>query len=68
MNKDKICRNCSIYNKEDSTCGVNIYKDGEAYEMTVKPEEQCIWDELQIEVNQIRIWKDDKNKYIEYPD
>lgn len=68
MNKEKKCKYCSIYNKDDSTCGVNIYKEGESYEMVVSPDDLCIWDELDIEVQQIRIWKDENNKYIEYPD
>jgi hypothetical protein len=64
---EKVCQNCSLYSKEHSTCGVTIIQDGELHEITTKPDDECVWEEMGIQVNQIRVWSDGKNGYIEYP-
>lgn len=64
---EKVCRNCSLYSKDHSVCGVTILNEGEHYEITTKPNDECVWEEMGIQVNQIRVWSDGKNGYIEYP-
>jgi len=62
---EQICENCSLYIKRNSTCGVNVLEDGEQYQLEVNAKDKCFWMELGIEINQIRIWTDGKNGYIE---
>ncbi len=60
-----ICKHCSLFVAKESICGVNIMQQGEIYEVTVQPQDKCLWEELGIEVKQIRMWSDGKNGYIE---
>lgn len=75
-NKKKTCGNCLLFNKEDSVCSVNILVAAEYYELKVKPTDACHWEkiekelsaefgETEIPIQQIRIWSDNKNGYIE---
>jgi hypothetical protein len=57
---EKICNNCFLYNRENSTCKVAILLNGKEYHMPVDPGDRCHMDELQIEVKQVRWWVEDE--------
>lgn len=57
---EKICNNCFLYNRENSTCKVAILLNGKEYHMPVDPGDKCHMDELQIEVKQVRWWVEDE--------
>jgi hypothetical protein len=57
---EKICNNCFLYNRENSTCKVAILLNGKEYHMPVDSGDRCHMDELQIEVKQVRWWVEDE--------
>lgn len=61
----RICKNCGLFDPKSNTCGVTVIQGGEYYEITTKPDDPCVWEEIGVEVNQIRIWSDGKNGYVE---
>jgi hypothetical protein len=74
---EKICNNCLLYNRQNSTCKVAALIDGKEYHMPVDPGDKCHMDELGIEIKQVRWWVEDKEGNpvdgdgvvkIEYPD
>lgn len=53
------CKNCLLFNREDSTCKVAILINGEEIHLPVSPEDNCHMDELGIPVEQVRWWVED---------
>lgn len=73
---EKICNNCMLFNRANSTCKVSILIDGKEVHMPVDLGDKCHMDELGIEIKQVRWWvEDEKGKptdkngtvKIEYP-
>jgi hypothetical protein len=73
---EKICNNCLLYNRENSSCKVAILLNGKEYHMPVDPGDSCHMDDIGIEIKQVRWWvEDDKGNptekdgvvKIEYP-
>lgn len=64
------CKNCLLYDKKKSYCRVAILIDGKQIHMPVFPEDHCHMDELGIEVEQVRWFKDEEKNVmkIEYPE
>lgn len=66
-----VCGNCSLYQPPDGVnegcCSVDIIEKNLLYNLSVKPSDQCFWEANNIELNQIRIWKDGTSNRIEYP-
>ena len=62
---EHICKNCGLYNRAEGICGVTVIKEGEYLEVSTNPEDRCLWEEMGVEVEQVRIWSDGKNGYIE---
>jgi hypothetical protein len=56
---DKICNNCMLYNRKNSTCKVAVILNGEEHHMPVFPEDRCHMEELGIEIQQVRWWVED---------
>ncbi len=59
MKNNKICKNCSLFNKFKKICSVAILHEGKKYNLPVSEGDQCHLDELGIEVNQVRWWVED---------
>jgi len=57
----KICNNCLLYNRENSTCKVAILHEGKQYHMPVETGDSCHIEQLGIEINQVRWWVEDEN-------
>lgn len=68
MAKERICKNCKLYNADTGACRVNVIYEGSYYELPVLPGDKCFWEEEDIAVNQMRAWSDGKNGFIEMPD
>jgi len=76
--KEPKCKNCLLFDRQESTCKVAILIEGDKYHMPVSPEDNCHMDELGIPVSQVRWWVEDPNTgeqtdkngivKIEYPD
>ena len=58
---EKICNNCLLYNRENSTCKVSVLINGMEYHMPVDPGDKCHMEELGIEIKQVRWWVEDKS-------
>lgn len=76
-NIEKICNNCLLYNREKGECKVAILIEGQDRHLPVLPYDKCHYDDLGIEIKQVRWWVEDKNGKptdgngtvkIEYPD
>jgi hypothetical protein len=76
-NIDKICNNCFLYNRDKGECKVAVLIEGKEVHLPVKPQDKCVFDEIGIEIKQVRWWvEDDKGKpvdgngtvKIEYPE
>ena len=48
--KKKICKNCSLYNPNTSTCDVTVIHEGEYLELTVRPYDRCWWERMEQEL------------------
>ncbi len=46
----KICKNCKLYNPEESTCSVSVIHEGEYLELKVKPNDRCWWLKMEQEL------------------
>ncbi len=57
---EKICNNCLLYNRGNSSCKVAILLNGEEYHMPVDAGDSCHMDELGIEIKQVRWWVEDE--------
>ena len=58
---EPICGNCLLYNHEKKECKVAIIAEGKEYHMPVFPKDSCHMDELNIPVQQVRWWVEDKD-------
>jgi len=56
---EKICRNCRLFNKNNSICRVTILIDGQRHNMPVDESDACHMEELGVEVQQVRWWVED---------
>lgn len=96
--KERVCKNCALYNKKEGVCSVVVIMQEEKYELPVNPNDSCHWERTSkeidnslenaikdaphryfrekliterdqpIEIQQIRVWSDGQNGYIEYPE
>lgn len=57
---EKICNNCLLYNRQNSTCKISILLEGKQYNMPVDPGDKCHMDEIGIEIKQVRWWVEDQ--------
>lgn len=57
----QVCGNCLLYNHEKKECKVAILLEGRTYFMPVSPGDKCHMDQLNIPVQQVRWWVEDKN-------
>lgn len=64
---EHICKNCRLFNSKDNICGVTIVREGEFYELQVLPTDKCAWEQWDIDIQQVRMWSDGKNGFIEAP-
>lgn len=66
------CKNCILFNNKNKECKISILMDGKEQNMPVDPEDFCHFEELGIEVEQVRWFEDmdgDKKVVkIEYPE
>lgn len=58
---EKICNNCMLYDRDKNQCRVAVLVDGKEYHMPVEPSDPCHFDELNIEISQVRWWVEDKD-------
>ena len=58
---EKICNNCLLYNRKNSTCIVAALIDGKEYHMPVDPSDSCHMEQLGIPIKQVRWWVEDEN-------
>jgi hypothetical protein len=77
----KICKNCKLYNAQESVCSVVVMHEGEYMELKVRPTDHCWWERMEqelamidgeetsIPINEVRIQYDldSKNRKIELP-
>lgn len=57
----KICNNCLLFNRQNSTCRVAVLVEGKEYHMPVDPSDKCHMDELNIPIKQVRWWVEDES-------
>jgi hypothetical protein len=69
---EKKCKNCLLFDKEKNLCKVAILIEGKKFNLPVDLNDNCHMDELQIPVEQIRWFEEDKDNKktikIEYPE
>ena len=58
-NIDKICNNCLLYNRDKGECKVAILVEGKELHLPVQPQDKCLFDEVGIEIKQVRWWVED---------
>ena len=58
---ENICNNCLLYDRTGGKCKVAVLVDGQEYHMPVDPGDKCHFDELGIEIKQVRWWVEDEN-------
>lgn len=56
---EKICNNCLLFNRAKNECKVAILLDGNEYHLPVLPGDKCHYDEIGIELKQVRWWVED---------
>jgi hypothetical protein len=44
------CKNCQLYDKKNSVCQTQVVVQGEIYKLPVKPEDECHWIRIDLEV------------------
>jgi hypothetical protein len=59
-NIQKICNNCLLYNRDKQECKVGVLVEGKEYHLPVEPSDKCHFDEIGIEIQQVRWWVEDK--------
>lgn len=64
---EQICGNCLLFDKDKMQCKVAVLVEGNEYHLPVAPKDKCHMDELDIPVEQVRWWTEDKKVKIEYP-
>ncbi len=75
---EPFCKNCLCYDGEKGICKVVVLINGKRFNMPVFPNDRCHMDALNIPVEQVRWWSEDKlgqrcedgkgTVKIEYPD
>lgn len=68
MEKQLICRDCALFDKTESVCRVTILRDGEYYEITTRSEDRCHWEEAGIPIQEVKVWSDGENGYVQMPE
>jgi hypothetical protein len=58
-NIDKICNNCLLYNRDKGECKVAVLVEGKELHLPVQPQDKCLFDEVGIEIKQVRWWVED---------
>jgi len=58
-NIEKICNNCLLYDRSKGQCKVGVLVDGVEYHMPVFPADKCHFDDIGIEIKQVRWWVED---------
>lgn len=79
--KEPFCKNCLLFDKKNSLCRVIILHEGERYNLPVDAEDSCFFEnefiavdslgkeeKFKVDVQQLRMWEEDKKVKIEYPD
>lgn len=64
----RICKNCKLYDKGNSVCGIVFLMDGEDYMLETKPNDKCHIEEngLINEVKTLGMWFEGDKRFIEY--
>jgi hypothetical protein len=60
-NIEKICNNCLLFDRAKGQCKVGVLVDGAEYHLPVFPSDKCHFDEIGIEIKQVRWWVEDEN-------
>lgn len=47
----KTCKNCLLYDKANQLCKVNVVYLQEEFNLQTKPDDKCIWIDLDDEIN-----------------
>lgn len=68
MNKRTYCKDCPLFNRQDSVCDVTFIYQGEYLELKVTPNSRCTWEEWEMPIDEIKIFRDEKNIYVERPE
>ena len=65
-----ICRNCKLYDREDSVCNVVFVVNGEDYLLQTQPDDKCQIEENDLleYVKTLGIWQEGNQRFIEYRD
>jgi hypothetical protein len=58
---EQVCGNCLLYNPDKKECRVAILVDGREFHMPVFVTDACHMDALNIPVQQVRWWVEDKD-------
>jgi hypothetical protein len=61
MKKSKTpkCKNCYLFDKQNSMCKISILIDGKKYNMPVEENDDCHMIEFNVPVEQVRWWVED---------
>ena len=55
MDKEKeikrICKNCKLFDPQESRCSVVILHDGERYHLPVEPQDKCFFEKEFVAIN-----------------
>lgn len=57
---ERKCKNCPLYNRENSCCKIVIFIEGDKINLPVLPDDDCHMLELGIEVNEVKFWTEDE--------
>lgn len=68
MKKITYCKDCPLFNRKEKVCEVTFIHEGEYLELKVKPESRCAWEEWGMPIDEIKIFRDEKNIYVERPE
>lgn len=52
MNEKHYCKNCLLFNNKENVCTVTVILEGEHYELPVKPNDLCHWEEAERQINE----------------
>lgn len=66
--KPLLCKQCRLFDKKHKVCAVTVMHAGKKLELKVKPNDECHWEALGIEVQEIRAWSDGKDGHVEMTD
>ena len=57
---EKICNNCLLFNRAKQECKVAVLIDGNELHLPVSPQDKCHFDDIGIEIKQVRWWVEDE--------